>query len=162
VEMAFSEKGAPGAASPSVGPASSGEAAARTVRAPTALHGELRQLEEQFDAAIAGRDVDGAVRTMLALDDTLQAWSGDTTQSDAGTRGRAAMRRMIARLGDLARSGARDPREVVGGFVDALLVERSAARADRRFADADRIRDVLLGCGVEVQDTPEGTVWDLR
>lgn len=162
VEMAFSEKGVPGAASTSVGPASSGEGAAPTLRAPSALHGELRQLEEQFDAAIAGGDVDGAVRAMLALDDTLQAWSGDTTQSDAGTRGRAAMRRMIARLGDLARSGARDPRQVVGGFVDALLVERAAARADRRYADADRIRDALLGCGVEVQDTPEGTVWDLR
>jgi cyanophycinase-like exopeptidase len=130
--------------------------------APTALHSEIRRLEEEFDAAVSRSDVDGAVRAVLELDDTLVAWSGDTTQSDAGTRGRAAMRRMVARLGELARTGARDPREVVGGFVTALLEERAAARADRRFGDADRIRDALTDCAVEVRDTPDGTVWDLR
>ena len=129
--------------------------------APTALHSEIRRLEADFDAAVSTLDVDGAVRAMLELDDTLVAWSGDTTQSDAAPRGRAALRRMMARLGDLARTGARDPREVVGGFVDALLAERAAARTDRRYGDADRIRDALVSCGVEVRDSPEGTVWEL-
>jgi hypothetical protein len=156
VEMAFSGRGTTATA---VGPES--EHAAASAGPPTALHGEIRRLEGEFDAAVDGRDVDGAVRVMLELDDTLAAWSGDTTQSDAGNRGRAALRRMIARLGELARTGARDPREVVGGFVDALLAERAAARADRRYGDADRLRDALVACGVEVRDTPEGTVWEL-
>jgi cyanophycinase-like exopeptidase len=129
--------------------------------APTALHSEIRRLEAEFDDAMRGRDVDGAVRAMLELDDTLFAWSGDTTQSDAGTRGRATMRRMISRIGELARTGARDPKEVVGEFVDALLIERKAARDDRRFGDADRIRDALTTAGIEVRDTPHGTVWEL-
>lgn len=129
--------------------------------APTALHSEIRRLETEFDAAISGLDVDGAVRAMLELDETLVAWSGDTTQSDAGPRGRAALRRMMSRLGDLARTGARQPRDVVGGFVEALLAERAAARNDRRYGDADRIRDALTACGVEVRDSPEGTVWEL-
>ena len=68
------------------------------------------------------------MRAVLELDDTLVAWAGDTTQSDAGDRGRAALRRMVVRLGELARTGARDPREVVGGYVDALLEERAEAR----------------------------------
>ena len=163
VELAFSDKGATSSGPAVSGP--DGSAAAGDLgpeRAPTALHSEIRRLEEEFDAAIAASDVDRAVRAMLGLDDTLIAWSGDTTQSDAGTRGRAAMRRMIARLGELARTGARDPRETVGGFVDALLAERAAARHDRRFGDADRIRDALVSCGVEVRDTPDGTVWTLR
>jgi cyanophycinase-like exopeptidase len=136
-------------------------AAADAPSAPTALHSEIRRLEADFEAAVSTLDVDGAVRAMLELDDTLVAWSGDTTQSDAGARGRAALRRMMARLGDLARTGARDPRAVVGGFVEALLAERAAARADRRYGDADRIRDALIGCGVEVRDSPEGTTWEL-
>jgi cyanophycinase-like exopeptidase len=130
-------------------------------RAPTALHGEIRRLESDFDEAITTLDADRAVRAILELDDTLYAWSGDTTQSDAGERGRAAMRRMIARLGDLARTGARDPRDVIGGFVEVLLAERAEARAGRRFADADRIRDAVISLGVEVRDTPQGTTWDL-
>ena len=107
-------------------------------------------------------DVDGAVRAVLELDDTLVAWAGDTTQSDAGDRGRALLRRMVARLGELARTGARDPRQVVGGFVDALLDARSTAREGHRYDEADRLRDRLLALGVEVRDTPTGTRWDLK
>ncbi|HET6964245.1 MAG TPA: hypothetical protein VFH58_05695 [Acidimicrobiales bacterium] len=161
-ELAFSEKGVGAAAAGSAASSPTEQASGTEGVAPTALHGEIRRLEGEFDAAVAALDVDGAVRALLELDDTLVAWSGDTTQSDAGTRGRAAMRRMIARLGELARNGARDPREVVGGFVEALLAERAAARADRRFGDADRIRDALVGCGVEVRDAPDGTVWQVR
>ena len=130
-------------------------------RQPTALHSEIRRLEQEFDAAIDRRDVDDAVRAVLELDDTLVAWSGDTTQSDAGDRGRAAIRRMVVRLGELAKTGARDPREIVGGFVDALLLERDAARRSRRYEDADRVRDSLIAGGIEVRDSPDGTTWDL-
>lgn len=170
VELAFSDKSRRGATgSPPAGAESPagrldgpGGAGGRPAGAPTALHAEIRRLEDEFDTAVGASDVDAAVRAILELDDTLVAWSGDTTQSDAGPRGRAAMRRMIVRLGELARTGARDPREVVGGFVEALLAERAAARSDRRFGDADRVRDALVASGVEVRDTPDGTVWQLR
>jgi hypothetical protein len=130
--------------------------------APTALHAEIRRLEAEFDKAVAALDVDAAVRAVLELDDTLVAWAGDTTQSDAGDRGRAALRRMVARLGELARTGARDPREVIGGFVAALLEARTMARAGRRYDEADRLRDRLLALGVEVRDTSDGTEWELK
>jgi hypothetical protein len=129
---------------------------------PTALHGEIRRLEADFDYAVTALDVDAAVRAVLALDDTLVAWAGDTTQSDAADRGRAALRRMIARLGELARTGARDPRQVVGGFVEALLEARAGARTGRRYDDADRLRDRLLALGIEVRDTADGTEWELK
>ncbi|MDA8045530.1 MAG: hypothetical protein M0Z30_09870 [Actinomycetota bacterium] len=159
VELAFSGRGR---ASGPVRDGSPGPSGARDAApAPTALHSEIRRLEAEFDGCVAAADVDGAVRAMLELDDVLTAWSGDTTQSDAAPRGRAAMRRMISRLGDLARTGARDPKEVVGPYVDALLAERAAARGGRRFSDADRIRDALVAAGIEVRDTPDGTVWDL-
>jgi hypothetical protein len=125
----------------------------------TPLHAAIREAEADFDAAVAASDVDAAVAAMLELDDTVAAWAGDTTQSDAGDRARAAMRRMIVRLGELARVGARDPREVLGPVVEALLAERTAARADRRWAASDRIRDALTATGVEVRDTPSGTEW---
>ena len=127
----------------------------------TALHGEIRRLEDQFDKAVESSDIESAVGGLLELLDTLAAWSRDTTQSDAGERGQAAVRRMVVRLGHLASTGARDPREVVGVFVDALLKERDAARGERRFADADRIRELLVSAGVEVRDATEGTEWHL-
>lgn len=38
------------------------------------------------------------------------------------------------------------------GEIDALLTERDALRAARRFADADKIRDYLVAKGVQVAD----------
>ena len=40
------------------------------------------------------------------------------------------------------------------------IEERLAARRDRAFADADRIRDELLARGIRLVDTPDGTTWE--
>ncbi len=43
--------------------------------------------------------------------------------------------------------------------IDALLAERTAARAGKDFARADAIRGELAAIGVELFDTPNGTDW---
>ncbi len=126
------------------------------------LLAEARRLTTVFDTAIAGRDADGATEAVLEMEATLHAWSADTTQSDELDRARAALRRMVVRLGELAAPGLRAPRDVLAPRVDALLVERAEARQSGRFADGDRIRQRLEDCGVEVRDTPAGTDWGLR
>jgi cysteinyl-tRNA synthetase len=62
-------------------------------------------------------------------------------------------------LGRAGEGGVRDPREVLGPFVEAMLEMRRKARADRRFDDADSIRDRLAELGVEVRDTADGSEW---
>jgi len=69
---------------------------------------------------------------------------------------------MIVRLGDLAVTGTRDPRDAVAPFVEALLEVRLAARNARDFAASDRVRDQLVAAGIEVRDTPEGSEWMVR
>ena len=125
------------------------------------LLGAIRSFEESFRAARRRADVPAMVEAVLALDDELWAWSADTLQSDALDRGRASLRAMVAELGELAVLGARDPAGVVGPFVELALDLRDAARRDRRFADADAVRDGLVSLGVEVNDTPEGSAWRL-
>ncbi|MBT5108076.1 MAG: class I tRNA ligase family protein, partial [Rhodospirillaceae bacterium] len=53
-----------------------------------------------------------------------------------------------------ANSDAMDDAEI-----DALIVARRAARADRNFAEADRIRDALVEAGVILEDKPDETIW---
>jgi cysteinyl-tRNA synthetase len=43
--------------------------------------------------------------------------------------------------------------------IDALVEAREAARRDRNWAEADRIRDELSGRGIVVEDTPRGPEW---
>ena len=127
--------------------------------------GTLRQtvdgLAAAFDQAMAGRQTSAATQAILDLEQALHDWSADTLQSDDLSHGRSVLRSMVTRLATLAETGARDPRDVLGPFVDALLALRDAARADKRYADADAVRDSLVGLGVEVRDTPGGTEWEL-
>ena len=44
--------------------------------------------------------------------------------------------------------------------IDALIAERVAAKAARNFAEADRIRQALLGQGVVLKDSAAGTTWE--
>jgi hypothetical protein len=123
---------------------------------------EVRRLSTAFDAALAERDAETATAATLELETTLHSWSADTFQSDEVDTARAALRRMVVRLGELAAPGLRDPRDVLAPWVEPLLAERAEARQSRRFADGDRIRQRLDVLGVEVRDTPSGTEWHLR
>jgi cyanophycinase-like exopeptidase len=102
------------------------------------------------DAALAAGDVAGAVDALLRLD------------AHAGEADREAVRAAVARLGAYAAHAPVDRAAEVGPYVDLLLEMRAAARADRRFADADAVRDRLEALGVQVRDTATGAEWGLR
>ncbi|MDX1644039.1 MAG: DALR domain-containing protein, partial [Thermoanaerobaculia bacterium] len=46
--------------------------------------------------------------------------------------------------------------------IEALLDQRQAARREKDFATADRLRDELEERGIVIEDTPEGTRWRRR
>ena len=119
----------------------------------------VRDKEADFAKALEARDVTGAVHAVLELEGDLTAWSHDIPAGDALDRAHASLRSLILALGRAGEQGVRDPREVVGPFVEALLELRRRARADRRFEEADAVRDRLVELGVEVRDSPEGTEW---
>ena len=117
---------------------------------------------ERFNEALDARDPITAVRAALELEQAIHEWSTDSLQSEDADRARAALRAMISNLGDLAVGGARDPRDVVAPFVEALLSLRATVRAEKRFDLSDTIRDAFPDIGVEVRDTPSGVEWQLR
>ncbi len=119
----------------------------------------VERLTAAFDTAVAERDPDGAVAAVLELEQAIVDWSADTLQSDERDQARAALRRMIVRLGEVAAVGARDPRSVVAPYVEAVLAGRVAARGAQAYALADQLRDALVDTGIEIRDTPDGTEW---
>ena len=123
----------------------------------------LGEREDEFDRARDRRDVEGMVAAILAVESTLAEWSSETFSGDERERGRSLLRRMVTRLGELATEGAADPRERLAPLVEAILALRRQFRAERRFEDADRLRDLLTGCGIEVRDgrQGEGSGWEL-
>ena len=70
--------------------------------------------------------------------------------------------------GDLMGLLGRDPDSWFAGHVmgelsaeeiDALLLQRKDARAERDFTTADAIRDQLAAAGIAIEDGPQGTTW---
>jgi cyanophycinase-like exopeptidase len=149
-------RGAGGPAAAGGGPGAAGDPAGP--QDVPSLRAEAGAARRAFDAALAARDADGCVAAVLDLDAAILAWSSDTDVDDAD-HARRTLRAMIITLGDLARAGAREPRDVVGPFVTALLELRAAARQARDYATSDLVRDRLAAAGVEVRDTPEGPAW---
>ena len=123
------------------------------------LAGDAARLEAEFDAALAARDADGAVKAILELDSAILQWSRDTLQGDEMKRARTSLRSMVVRLGGAATAGVRDIREVLGPVVEAALAARVTARTDKAYAVSDAIRDNLIAAGIEVRDTADGAEW---
>jgi hypothetical protein len=144
------------AAAPAPPGAFAGESDSRPLRE------EVAGLEGIFNRSLDDCDAPTAVRAILTLEETIQAWSRDTDQSDALAQARSALRAAIVCLGEMAVEGSRDPAELIGPFVDALLAERVRAREARDWAAADAIRDRLSAAGIELHDTPDGTSWELH
>jgi cysteinyl-tRNA synthetase len=44
--------------------------------------------------------------------------------------------------------------------IDALIARRAQAKAERNFAEADRLRQELLSQGIVLKDAPGGTTWE--
>jgi cysteinyl-tRNA synthetase len=114
-----------------------------------------------FDEALAASDVDGCVAAILQLEDAIQQWSTDMLQSDDTDHARRVLRSLVVRLGQLAHDGARDPRQVIGPYVELALHLRALAREAKDFVTSDLVRDRLTAAGVEVRDTADGVEWSL-
>ena len=123
---------------------------------------EVHHLEREFESALDQGDVHGAVRAILGLESTLVDWSADTGLNDQTDQARSILQALIVRLGELSDRGVRDPRELVGPFVEALLELRRRARDASDWSTADLVRDRLVEAGVEVRDTADGTEWEMR
>ena len=70
--------------------------------------------------------------------------------------GVAALARLV-QLASSAKEGFVDP----APLIDGILQARQELRDQGHFDVADRLRNLLVNNGVEVQDTPSGAVWSL-
>jgi cysteinyl-tRNA synthetase len=125
------------------------------------LRDAMAELEGTFVEALGRGDTRAAVGALLDLDSEISARVRHGEDSPDLDNADATFRSLIARLGERAEVGTRDPREALEPFVAALLELRGRARAARDWATADLVRDRLAAAGVEVRDGADGSSWVL-
>jgi cyanophycinase-like exopeptidase len=127
----------------------------------TSLRADTDRIVGVFETALAAGDIDGCVEAILELEQVLLDWSADTLTSDEGDHARAAMRAMVVKLGDLARS-EHGSDKAIAPLMEVLLAIRRRARDSSDFATSDAIRDQLGALDIEIRDTPDGATWQRR
>ncbi len=113
-----------------------------------------------FIAALA--DDLNTPRTLAAF----YSLAGEANKARTDDEKRAAKAALLA-CGDLLGLLREDPEAWFKGGsdglgadeIEALIARRVAARKEKDFAEADRIRDMLAAQGVVLEDTAEGTTW---
>ena len=119
----------------------------------------LEELKARF---MKGMDAD--LNTSLgitALYDVLKAKTNDATKLAAigdfdrvlGLNLLEAAAKKRAAQAQAAAQEEHDPE------IEAMLAARTAAKKEKNFAEADRIRDELKARGIEIIDTPQGPKW---
>jgi cysteinyl-tRNA synthetase len=79
------------------------------------------------------REFAGSLRLLGFLSESAAAWKGRKEQASG----------------------------VDAAAVEALLAERTAARARKDFKESDRIRDELAAMGIAIKDSKDGTTWEV-
>lgn len=125
------------------------------------LKASAERIEAKFAKALEQRDAKTCVAAILELDDQIVEWSRDSLQSSDLAVARQTLRSMVVKLGEVATTGIKDPKEILGPVVEAALSARVFAREDKAYAVADAIRDNLIAVGLEIQDSPTGSTWEL-
>jgi hypothetical protein len=147
------------AARPGQPGAAGGSASAQAPAAP--LRDEMEEQEGAFVEALGRGDMRAAVAALLELDSAIDGRIRQGEDSPDLDNAGATFRSLIARLGERAETGTRDPRETLEPFVAILLELRARARATRDWEAADLVRDRLAAAGVEVRDAASGSTWVL-
>jgi cysteinyl-tRNA synthetase len=114
------------------------------------------RFDAEFEAAFA--DDLNTAQALGALFDFVRdvnlAADGNSLSANGAAACRGALRRADAILGVLPKD-----EEILPADIERLIAERLEARRRRDFARSDAIRDELVGKGVLLEDTPQGTRW---
>ena len=108
-------------------------------------------MDDDFNSA-------GALGALFELVRAINAARDAGSAGPSFERAQATLRELAGVLGL-----ALQEQDVAGGeatpFVDLLVRTRGELRAAKQYALADRLRKELADLGVELEDTPNGTVW---
>lgn len=119
----------------------------------------LHEIENVFQKALEENDTATMTTRLLEADRFLWQAQLDLENPEFISQGRELYREMIV----LAGTGfERSSQEIPGKFeilVNEIVRLREEYRREKRWAEADRLRDILQSAGVTLEDTVEGPRW---
>ncbi len=138
------------------------DAVAPDASTQNALGASAAQTREKF---IAMMDDDlntaGALGVLYDLARDINRARGKGASPQALAPAQATLKELTGVLGLTLQEPERAVSDADAEKINALVAERNALRAAKRYADADKVRAQLAAMGVEIADSAQGTTWKM-
>lgn len=117
----------------------------------------LEEIEKRFRE---GMDDDFETPVALAACFDLIRWiNGMIDEQSLSREGRDATLQLVHRLDSVLGLFAPSSKVEIDDEIESLIEERNTAREEKDWGRSDEIRDFLLEKGIQLEDTPDGTIW---
>ena len=126
---------------------------------PDAFWKEIHALETGFQPAQEARDPEKMAAAILELERIIWKASLDLESAEFIPQAREILRGWIALMAAALSSAPRTTLECLGPLVEEILRLRDEMRRQKRWADADLLRDCLQRANIMVEDTGGGVHW---
>jgi hypothetical protein len=123
---------------------------------------KVHALAADFQSGIENHDPKQSTNALLELDRTIWQAQQDMESEEMITQARDTFREFVVLLGTELTVSSVNAAECLAPLVEMLLELRRKFRANRQWAEADAIRDILHSANISVKDARNGSQWQLR
>lgn len=127
-----------------------------------AFWNRIHQLETDFYNGLETHEAQKTTNALLELDRIISQAQQDLENEESITQARDTLRELIAVLGTRLGAAPRSETDCLAPVVQQLLDVREQFRKQKRFDEADAIRDSLQRANIIIEDTEDGSRWRLR
>ena len=121
----------------------------------------VHSLEASFHKGLAAHDARQSTNSLLELDRNIWQAQTDLENEEFVTQARDTFRDLMVMLGTELASAPDNKAQCLAPLVESLLQLRQNFRANKQWAEADAIRDVLSQVNITVEDDNSGSRWQL-
>ncbi len=121
----------------------------------------IEAAEESFERGMESGRPEILVSSLLELDRLIWKGQQDLEDPEFIAQARERFREMVVRFGLTLEKAPSDRKSCLTPLVEPLLRLRDSYRREKRWDDADLLRQCLHEAGLDVEDAPEGARWKL-
>ena len=120
---------------------------------------QVANIQASFRKGLADLDPKKTIHALLTLDSII--WNAQNNFADEQriSQAREILRESIVLLGQTLGSSHQNLREYLSPLVKPMLQLRAAFRNEKKWSEADSIRDILRQANILVEDTGDGSRW---
>ncbi|MDI6754155.1 MAG: Type 1 glutamine amidotransferase-like domain-containing protein [Thermodesulfobacteriota bacterium] len=133
-----------------------------TQPAPESFLDQVKILKESFEKHLHNHQGASLLDVLVTLDKMIWKSCRDFEDEEMISQARETFRGMIVQLGLRFDESPKDVSSILSPLMDILLDMRSRLRVAKEWEIADEIRGKLLQMGVILEDTSQGTRWQLK